>query len=782
MPISISLRNFRCWEDKTLDFPEKGLCLLHGRSGKGKSSILNAFVYAITGKGRNITTFHKKSSSVQITIDDLLIKRQRGPNRLTVERAGITHEDDVAQAIIDSVFGKEFCQVSYIDQDNVNSFVTLSPSEKFDFLERLLLDEGIDKIKERIRREISDTKDQCTAEDARLGTLRDLLKKMSRPEPVILSIGDRTVSRQNFTRLLEKADHNLDVSQRNLQSCCSRIKKIETDIRESARRQERRNQLQGKIEELQRQMSQLTDSPQELEQERKRCEDARLLLTRYAEFLRYVAVRDRYEETIKTLSTEREKRKAEVDALPSRETVERSITQLTKAVAARDRIVDIQDSLDVLGQPLSEQEISLQSTDLEEMRQQQASLKERITQSQSCYECPECQISLQFCDKRLVRSSTRRDDVSTLSDELTKLQQTIRVKAATVDEHRGKRQQCDQMSGEYDRLLESFDELCRVDGQVVADDALDEALQEWTHRLARHRELADAIRRIDNDRYVSEMRKELDTFRVKDAPSPPEGVTLESVQDRLAAIRSMLARRCELEREHEMSQREYEGLSMQDVDAARTALDKERERKEGYDVKIQHYRTNVDSLKAWQQHDQHRGAYEEMMVAISDADRNRHGLGERLRCLIVLRDHVKRAEQQCISDFIDSLNQHATSYLSDFFPDDDIQVELTTLQEGKSSGKEKVAIHFQVTYREMTGDLSFLSGGERDRVNLAFTLAFSELVDNRILMLDECISSLDSETTNVVLEQIREKYKGKLVLIVSHQANLGFFDHVIEID
>jgi ABC-type bacteriocin/lantibiotic exporter with double-glycine peptidase domain len=55
------------------------------------------------------------------------------------------------------------------------------------------------------------------------------------------------------------------------------------------------------------------------------------------------------------------------------------------------------------------------------------------------------------------------------------------------------------------------------------------------------------------------------------------------------------------------------------------------------------------------------------------------------------------------------------------------------------------------------------------------------MINNRILLLDECISSLDSETTNVVLENIKEKYKGKLVILVSHQANLGFFDKIIDL-
>ena len=79
----------------------------------------------------------------------------------------------------------------------------------------------------------------------------------------------------------------------------------------------------------------------------------------------------------------------------------------------------------------------------------------------------------------------------------------------------------------------------------------------------------------------------------------------------------------------------------------------------------------------------------------------------------------------------------------------------------------------------MEGDIDFLSGGQRDRINLAFTLAFSELVDNRILLLDECISSLDSETTDTVIETLKEKYKGKLIICVAHQVNTGMFDEVV---
>ena len=131
-------------------------------------------------------------------------------------------------------------------------------------------------------------------------------------------------------------------------------------------------------------------------------------------------------------------------------------------------------------------------------------------------------------------------------------------------------------------------------------------------------------------------------------------------------------------------------------------------------------------------------------------------------------------------NFIESLNYHASLYIEDFFPDEDFNVQLITTKELKS-GKDKMGLFFEVQYGTMKGELDFLSGGQRDRVNLAFTLAFSELVQNRVLLLDECISSLDSETSDTVIETLHQKYKGKLIIGVAHQVNTGVFDQVVPI-
>ena len=168
MTLELSLSNFRCWETKNITMPTSGICLINGRSGKGKSTILNSILYAVTGKLKNITTINKKSTKVSIKIDNITITRSRGPNRLSVEKDGKLYENDDAQAIINSLFGEEFANTSYIDQDNINSFVSLSPSDKMEFLEKLLLNNyDINEIKDKIRIEISNTKNQHTSEESK---------------------------------------------------------------------------------------------------------------------------------------------------------------------------------------------------------------------------------------------------------------------------------------------------------------------------------------------------------------------------------------------------------------------------------------------------------------------------------------------------------------------------------------------------------------------------------------------------------------------------------------
>jgi DNA repair exonuclease SbcCD ATPase subunit len=160
MSITLHLENFRCWKKKTFTFNKNGIILLSGISGKGKSTILNAIVFAVTGNMKNVTPMgrEKDQLKVELTIDNIIISRCKNPTRFTVKKLNTetgtlkVYEEDEAQSVIDDLLGMDFKHCSYIDQDNTFSFVYLSPEAKMTFLRNLLLsNEPVNEYRDNIK-------------------------------------------------------------------------------------------------------------------------------------------------------------------------------------------------------------------------------------------------------------------------------------------------------------------------------------------------------------------------------------------------------------------------------------------------------------------------------------------------------------------------------------------------------------------------------------------------------------------------------------------------------
>ena len=131
----IILKNFRCYKYKRIDFLDKGLSLLCGKSGNGKSSIMMAIHFALFGTGTKIIKRGETSCSVELVFDDLKIIRTKKPNQVIVNDI---YEDDVAQNIINKKFGEMFHITGYIEQNASNSFIIMNPTDKLHFLEKFV--------------------------------------------------------------------------------------------------------------------------------------------------------------------------------------------------------------------------------------------------------------------------------------------------------------------------------------------------------------------------------------------------------------------------------------------------------------------------------------------------------------------------------------------------------------------------------------------------------------------------------------------------------------------
>jgi ATP-binding cassette subfamily B protein len=72
-----------------------------------------------------------------------------------------------------------------------------------------------------------------------------------------------------------------------------------------------------------------------------------------------------------------------------------------------------------------------------------------------------------------------------------------------------------------------------------------------------------------------------------------------------------------------------------------------------------------------------------------------------------------------------------------------------------------------------------LSGGQKQRVTLARALA----IDPRILIFDDALSSVDSETERRILQHLRDSFPGRTRLVISHRVStVRGADHIVVLD
>lgn len=157
----------------------------------------------------------------------------------------------------------------------------------------------------------------------------------------------------------------------------------------------------------------------------------------------------------------------------------------------------------------------------------------------------------------------------------------------------------------------------------------------------------------------------------------------------------------------------------------------------------------------------------------------------RIKGSIGLELSEKETELFRIVNILNNINIRANEYLSDLF-DNHIDVRLKIKKETKS-GKisAKPSIELAVIYRgNVYDDIDDeISGGERQRIDLAFLFAVNDIIGSNILLLDECFNNLHPEVNTQILSYISNSqlFEGKQIVIISHEAIHGVFNKVIHL-
>lgn len=90
------------------------------------------------------------------------------------------------------------------------------------------------------------------------------------------------------------------------------------------------------------------------------------------------------------------------------------------------------------------------------------------------------------------------------------------------------------------------------------------------------------------------------------------------------------------------------------------------------------------------------------------------------------------------------------------------------IEVAKKAAVHKNIIEFNLGYQTILGERGItLSGGQKQRVSIARAI----LKDPQILLLDDCLSAVDTETEEVILQNLRHISQDKTTILVSHRVS-----------
>lgn len=898
--MKLTLTNFGVWSaEKVFEFPDNGLTLISGPSGKGKTTILRGINYALTGEGTKLPTLGEKKCTVVFEYQGMVISRSNTPSKLTVLYDGILYEANEAQSLIYQTIGKNFEIAGYIQQKGENSFLVMTPADKLRFLEKVAFsDVPIDEIKENARQIVSSA-------EASLLTVQGELKYLS--ENTVSSPEEFSMTRDEIQQLknslqeriltLSTKIQEVHRDERNYRLLSQRIEDIVfEDVPQITSPPSDLSDLSE--EEVRKELSILETSLRECEEKKANLEKERLSLLEFSEKEKSLLQRlsDLTEEKVpdEIVENNEENLLEEWKKYTEYQHEKTAITQLREYVSKYNeemtrinealksisietpeeqsqRLQEIQELTEALQQFYRQQErvklIALYNAKTHQQTIERISTLEEqlrlLIQSKEARACPKCHAHLLVLKNTLelfphvshyseIKEKELRLSLTEAKKELTSFELLLKKIEETPSneeeieldpiEVQGYISELKGLSLAYEEKRKKLDDLSRqktlcesnntlaMNSKILAFEEKAELLkpeisqQELQSRIFERKKRLLDIRRIlsensEKRKKINELLSTLESVRATLHSLPhsslhssllEESLTettknIELLQSRLKECSRLCRKFDEYNRDCEEAQRMIKRVLKENEEKRLKKEELIRELREltgelsgelsrdflkDFSEKIsmlseeleESRRKHLDCIHLEHQ----RTLYESQLVEyknfLKNESRLRKSLQEAEKKFTLakkFRESVATAEMLALNSLIEEINSHISVYLSVFFPDNPITLDLCLFKANEKTKMVRNQINIQIGYRGALTDLTTLSGGEKDRVNLAFTLALAEIFNIPLLMLDETLSSLDRESTESVLEHIQKDSRS--ILVVAHQVSHGLFDHVYSI-
>ncbi|AEA06988.1 putative ATPase [Lausannevirus] len=778
--MELQLQNFRCFKNKEVALPEKGLVLLSAPSGSGKSTILNALLWALYGEIKKPQSFGSRSCSVSVSLSEhynISVRRQAGPGRLVVldhKNKDQEYEGEAAQEIINKRVGtpKEFLASSYVIQNLDSSVLTLTPGEQLAFVENLSLDkEAIERERQNLKKHISSLDVQRVEMNTKTNYAQKILEGISElkePACPFSDVGDEDVQQQS---------HVVSLVKRQLQSCTEQLmetKEKVQNVRMSLERLEGEKKnlvVSDKVEKSHiRDLEKKRDAAKAFETLAARAEERK----KYEDFLderkQILLPQEELEKLVERKQVLKRAKKNYEAFLSKRKAVEAKLKSVSQEIR-KDFPTKCETSITSLSRHLNkkikllEDEISLASSELEKLSETKA----KVELSKSILECPCCGESLVLVSGILQKSGQTKSDIE-LKDVLEEIERKKKILLGSKKSLEKAKSFVSKLSDCV--ITESFPEFTKEEELVELSKKIKENKQEplpkWVIELEKKTKPLTAEEKENLERGCSvslkEAQRELD--RAKDRFKEQTLVLqkLADVESRITKLSKSLPKN--FEEEVKNMEEEREKLEAE-FSAAEEKLDSLREMRS----------CSVE----WKAFNEMKVRRDQLLEEIRTFSEELLRVEKKSREALLLKEKSRMASFLAVEKTVNAINYTAKTHLAKLFPDDPISIVLKTSKETKKG--KKIQMSTSILYKGHDYDSFWsLSGGERQKACLSFILAINEVVGARFLLLDEALAQLHREVNTDILEYLRDEIaSNRLVVVVSHEANRGIFHKVIEI-
>jgi ABC-type Fe3+/spermidine/putrescine transport system ATPase subunit len=142
---------------------------------------------------------------------------------------------------------------------------------------------------------------------------------------------------------------------------------------------------------------------------------------------------------------------------------------------------------------------------------------------------------------------------------------------------------------------------------------------------------------------------------------------------------------------------------------------------------------------------------------------------------------IADAAREAVSDTVAQISSNTNAILAELFKNGNpMRVSFELSKRGGSPTANSVYI--SIAYKGTIYDgPKFLSGGETDRLSLALTIAISSVSRSPLILLDECMASLDDELRERCFHTIRKFLPHKTVINICHSIASGHHDEVLSL-